>query len=533
MKLTGSLRGGRHLIRNIGKVSVGSGTAAAVRKIWWKKPLKIVSIIAGVLFVLTAAVFAWYQFAVKPPDVNEVPRPSNSRHVNEADITPPPVGPSDDQVEPADETPGIIRDKNKFTFLLFANDAVGGNTDVIMVATFDATEYTLNVVNIPRDTMANVSWTSKKANAIHANWKAYFRGQDNAPEKAMEATLESFADILGFKVDFWIVVDMTAFTTLVNAIGGVDFYVPTNMEYHDPYQNLHISYTRGMKYGLTGQQALEIMRFRRYASGDIARIEVQQNFLKSAAEQILAKRNSINIMDLANTFINYVKTDLPLNNLVWFGKEFLKMEAEDISFVTAPGNYVDSVNGLSYVSLYVDQWLEIVNERLNPFSEEITDKDVSILTRGADRKLYVTDGNRLGNQSWGAASRGSGAGSSSGSSSSSSSSSSSGSSSSSSSSSGSGGNKGSSSANPSEEPSSSSPDETGNLPPDGVGDLPDIDPDATTLPTDEIPPLDIDPGQTENPADGHTQPDPAPPTGAPPEAPPPEPPVNEPSGTGD
>ena len=512
-------------MRNIGKPAkvMGPDGAVAIPKVWWRKPLKIVSIAGGVLAALTVAAFAWFKLAVKPPtNLIEVPRPSNPFYVSEKDITPPPVGPVEEDAEPGEEAPVYSRDKNKFTFLLFANDAVGGNTDVIMVATFDAANYTLNVVNIPRDTMANVSWTSKKANAINANWKAHFRGQDNMAEKAMEATLESFADILGFKVDFWFTVDMKAFVTLVNAVGGIDFYVPTNMEYHDPEQNLHISYTRGMKRGLTGQQALEILRYRRYSSGDIGRIEVQQNFLKAAAEQILAKRNSINIIDLANTFINYVKTDLPLNNLIWFGKEFLKMEADDINFVTAPGNYVDSVNGASYVSLYVDEWLEIVNTRLNPFSEEITDKDVSILTRGADRKLYVTDGNRLGSASWGASSRGNGANSSS------SSGSGSGSSSSSSSSSGSGGNKVSPAPSPSPEPTDSSDDDPDASPPDETGNPTEVsegppDPDAggNDLPSDEIPPLSEDPGQTENPVEPPSQASPASGADAAPANPPP------------
>jgi len=66
-----------------------------------------------------------------------------------------------------------------------------------------------------------------------------------------------------------------------------------------------------------------------------------------------------------------------------------------------PGNTTDRINGLSYVTVFVDQWLEMVNERLNPFNEEITAQDVSILTRGSDRRLFVTDGNWRGNASWG------------------------------------------------------------------------------------------------------------------------------------
>ncbi|MCL2151342.1 MAG: LCP family protein [Oscillospiraceae bacterium] len=520
MKLSGTLRSGRHLLGNLDTVSKKSyGKSVRGPKIWWKKTLKILMIIGGVAVVATAAALAYYKLAVAPPEVNtslkgnDVRRTESTGYHNEPPINSVDIPPTGNEVSADDG----IRDMNKFAFIMFCTDG-SANTDVIMVATFDAANHTLNVVSIPRDTMANVSWSSKKVNAIRANRRIEFKGQDNAEDKAMQATIESFADILGFEVDFWFNVDMKAFVTLVNAVGGVDYYIPSNMEYHDNEQNLHISYRQGMKRGLTGQQALEILRFRRYASGDIARISNQQGFLKAAAEQILAKRNSINVIDLANIFINNVKTNLPLNNLVWLGKELLKMEAEDVNFMTLPGNYVDSVDGASYVTVYVEPWLEMVNEYLNPFRVEITDQDVSILTRGADRKLYVTDGNRLGNSSWGSSSRGASydPNSSAGGSQSSSSPKSSSSSSSTS----------SQPAKPNNNTPSDSSNKTSQNPPgdvdevpdtgssENLDDFPDTDVVTTYPPSDEIPPLDEDPGQTQTDSPDNA----APQTDAPPEA---------------
>lgn len=522
---------GRHLLKNVGKKSKsGSGKTEAGQKNWKKRTLKILSIVGGVLVVLTAAAYAYIKLAVGPPPVVPIPKNPIQQRAEDPNYTPPPTRAPNDPEEGEEniETKYIERNEQKYTFIMFCNDDVGGNTDVIMVTTFDANDYTMNVVSIPRDTMSNVSWSSKKANAIRANWRIHFRGQENAKEKAMQATIESFSDILGFEVDYWFNVDMKAFVTLVDAVGGVDYYIPSNMEYHDNEQNLHISYKQGMKTGITGKQALEILRFRRYASGDIARISNQQGFLKAAAEQILAKRNSINIIDLANIVINCVDTNLPLNHLIWFGKEFLKMESDDINFVTMPGNYSDSVGGVSYVSIYVNQWLEMVNELLNPFSKEITAQDVSILTRSSDRKLYVTDGNRQGNSSWGADSRG--AGEPSGSSGNSSSSSTNSNSSSSQSSKPSSNQSSSSSGNSTNSPPDSSGDDPDTTPPDDVEDPQETEPGENELPSDEIPPIETDTGQTQDPVETPAQ------TGAPsdtqPEAPP-EVPASAPAESGE
>jgi hypothetical protein len=87
------------------------------------------------------------------------------------------------------------------------------------------------------------------------------------------------------------------------------------------------------------------------------------------------------------------------------GREFLKVDAENVNFAVMPG-FLDYAQSRSYITILLDEWLELVNERLNPFSKEMTPTDVSILTRGEDRRLYVTDGNWQGDSSWGSSSRG-------------------------------------------------------------------------------------------------------------------------------
>ena len=294
-----------------------------------------------------------------------------------------------------------VRDTSKYTFLVLGADAGEANTDVIMAVTFDTSNYTFDIVNIPRDTLVNVSWPTKKANSIFANMRHVNRGEDDAEKKTMDATVASFGNVLGFEVDYWVRVDMKAFVSLVDAIDGVEFYVPVDMNYTDAYADLTIKYTKGTHH-LSGQQALEVLRFRSgYSMGDIGRIGTQQDFLKSAAEQILEKRSSISITTLAKVFLNDVKTDMKLSDLIWFGREFMKLDAENLNFHMLPGNTGDSVGRQSYVTIYVDEWLDMVNSILSPFYDEITAKDVSILTRGSDKKMYVTDGNWRADPGWG------------------------------------------------------------------------------------------------------------------------------------
>ena len=290
------------------------------------------------------------------------------------------------------------RNENKFTFLLMGIDE-HTNTDVIMIASFDVEEKTLDIVSIPRDTLVNVSWNLKKVNSIHAFMRHQHRNAQNTDELAMESTKEHFRNLLGFHVDFVITVNFNAFIRLIDAIGPIPFNVPANVNVDD------VVVARGNQ-RLNGQQALAVMRSRNsYSNNAIGRDYAQQEFMMAVANTLIANRNSLRVDDMVDIFFRNVRTDIPLNNLVYFAREFLQLRTENINFGMMPGA-IDSVGRQSYITVRVDEWLEVINNQLNPFDRDIEYDDLSILTRGADRRLYVTDGNWQGNSSWGSGSLG-------------------------------------------------------------------------------------------------------------------------------
>ena len=201
---------------------------------------------------------------------------------------------------------------------------------------------------------------------------------------------------MGFQVDSYGVIDLDAFVALVNAVDGVDFDVPVDMHYSDPVQNLYININAGYQH-LTGEQAVQVVRFRSgYATGDIGRIGTQQAFLKALASKCLSLENLVkNASTYAEIFKTYVDTDLTLGNLIWYLQQFSKLDDEDINFYTLPGNGLESVKGLSYVSIYPDEWVEMINQYLNPLKTDVRVEDLGIMTRDANGNLYMTDGSEM------------------------------------------------------------------------------------------------------------------------------------------
>jgi len=257
------------------------------------------------------------------------------------------------------------RKENFYTILVSGVDDENGGSDTNILVAVDAQTGYIYGVSIPRDTKAVIYGKEQKINA------AYNIG-------GMELMAQTVSEQLGIPVDYTVLVDLNGFTALVDAIGGVDFNVPVDMDYDDPIQNLSIHLSKGMQH-LNGEDALKVVRFRHnndgtgYGSEDIGRMQTQQKFLKAVAKQTLTLSNLAKVDDFVKIFRSYVETDLTLGNLAWLGKEAISMGADSISFSTLSTNWVSP-----YIYPDPEETLALVNQFLNPFVEDRVPEDLNL-----------------------------------------------------------------------------------------------------------------------------------------------------------
>lgn len=313
----------------------------------------------GVLVAVAAVIVVGYtafHLFVRPPQQAAPP------------IATPAMGaaPTDDPATDGDESvlpQGPERREQVYTFLLAAKDVDSGNADTIMVVRYDVPGKTVGVVSILRDTMTE---DYAKINA------SYHDGPENLRRVA--------SDLLGIPIDFYITVDIKAFKALVDAVDGVDFYVPINMSYDDPTQNLSIHYKKGTHH-LNGQQALEVARFRTNNDkstgyNDTGRTETQRNLLAAIAKKVFSPAGLLSINQYIAVFNDYVKTDLSASDIL-----FLATNAKDVDLES--GVTMSALPGESYVDKYykgaawcmqldAEASLQIINALLNPYTTDIT-----------------------------------------------------------------------------------------------------------------------------------------------------------------
>ena len=360
---------------------------------------KLLILTAAALAIALAAVALWKSLFVRPevPAAPEEGETAPETAIDYGDGIRPRVG-------------GERKSEDWYTVLILGRDTGGGgNTDTMLLASYDVTGQKATVMSIPRDTMVNVSWDVKKINSVYnAN------GQGQA---GIDALYKEIAQLVGFEPDYRVVVEWEAVGALVDAIGGVEFDVPYDMDYHDPYQDLVIEQAKGLR-TLTGSDAMQVIRWRGNDNtspygykkkdggiGDSGRMKVQQDFLKAVLQQLMKPENILNIGKIAKVFQENVETDLSFQEILWFGKQATLggLKPENVEFLTMPWRGANAYSRteskrlgwyteLNYVTPVAGELLDIVNNKLSPFTETFTLSDLDIMSVNPDGSVSSTTG---------------------------------------------------------------------------------------------------------------------------------------------
>ena len=284
------------------------------------------------------------------------------------------------------------RKSGVYTILVVGKDTGGGgNTDTMILASFDTRAKKINAISLPRDTMVNVSWRTKKLNTVYNYHKG--KDKDTQVENGMAGLRAYVGKLTGIVPDYYVIVEWDAVGELVNALGGVTFNVPYTMNYDDPVQDLHIHQDKGERL-LTGDDAMQVIRWRKNNNGkgigDAGRMEIQQNFLMAVARECLQLKHVANIPTFAKIFQENVTTDLSVGNLVWLAEKAMGMNVEeDIRFYTMP--YENYSRGTAYVLPKVPELLAILNDGINPYKRDIRSGDLETFYKNNGR-LTLTGG---------------------------------------------------------------------------------------------------------------------------------------------
>lgn len=335
-----------------------------------------------VLTVFAAIIVVAYiifQALSSPPPVVETTRPPiSTSYVDES-------GNPTEIVDNPNFNLSSDRKEEFYTFLVAGQSQAEGGylTDTMILGAYDVPNQQLYVISLPRDTYVRRNGSRMLLNAVY-NWGGGTKGNGK------ETLKDEVTKLTGVPVDFFVMIKWEAFGELVDAIGGVYFDVPMNMNYEDPYQDLSIHVSKGYQL-LDGDKAMQVVRFRSgYASGDLGRINTQQELMKAIIKKCLDPSVLLsNLGEYIEIFQNNVTTDLTVSNLTYFGKSAIGgLDMDNVTFATLPNKAAGS-------HLYPDgeKIVELVNRTVNPYKEDIRLEELTLEGQGSSSSGNSSSGN--------------------------------------------------------------------------------------------------------------------------------------------
>lgn len=271
--------------------------------------------------------------------------------------------------------------KNVLNVLLIGLDGEdglenGGRSDTLILASLNTKTKKIYLTSFFRDT-----WTpmniggNERFNKMNASY--FYGGED-----ALIDTLEKDFKI---DIDYYVAVDFSSFTDIINALGGLTIEVA---QYEAEYINRTTVHT--IDYGeavtLNGYEALVYARIRHSDSdSDVSRTRRQRKVITALIES--AKGASLSqLNDALDSLFKYVKTDLTkmqilsyatkalTNGWINYDIEQVDISGEEIFKTGYVGNsavvFVDfpAVSEIVQTAIYGDSNVVNTDDRIKPFS---------------------------------------------------------------------------------------------------------------------------------------------------------------------
>ena len=221
------------------------------------------------------------------------------------------------------------------TVLLMGVDARDPNelarADVTILASLNLDTKRVNLISIPRDTRAAIAGTNltRKINYAHATGGA-------------ERMVETVENLLGVNVHYYVEVNFKGFSECIDILGGVDYNVERRMYLPDEGIDLAAGQQK-----LTGDKALQYVRWRGDPTADIGRIGRQQKFLEALMKQAFSVSTVSKLPSLINSLMQNLTTDMTAAQMVALATEFSDMSKVTLETTMLPGE-AKTISGASY-----------------------------------------------------------------------------------------------------------------------------------------------------------------------------------------
>ena len=216
-----------------------------------------------------------------------------------------------------------------------------GLADVIRIARIDFVTPKVTVLSFPRDLWVEIPEISDHYGITHGKLNqaflyggpgmSYYDGPGGAPGLMARTIDHNF----GIRVDHYGALNMLTFLKIIDAVGGIDLYLPTDVDGTSNVITEDMGYFYAGNNHFTGDEALRFSRIRKRSS-DFQRQSNQNLVLCAMKEKLLNPSVLPKIPQIVSAFHGSVLTDLSLEQIGQLACLLPSIEEENLLLTSFP-----------------------------------------------------------------------------------------------------------------------------------------------------------------------------------------------------
>jgi LCP family protein required for cell wall assembly len=228
--------------------------------------------------------------------------------------------------------------------LAIGSDARGdhylyGLADIIRLVRVDFVNARVAILEVPRDLWVEIPEISDHYDITHGKLnQAYLYGNKglgyyDGPGEGPGLLARTLNLNFGVQPDHYLAVNMKTFEAIVDAIGGIDVYLPYDVDVRSPTNPKGFHVEEGQHH-FDGETALWVARIRQYHT--FSRAENQNILLCALRKKLLSPALVPAIPKLVSTFQQHVQTDLSPEQINQLACLASQMDGRDVVFASFP-----------------------------------------------------------------------------------------------------------------------------------------------------------------------------------------------------
>lgn len=228
--------------------------------------------------------------------------------------------------------------------LAVGSDSRGANylyglSDIMRLVRVDFINARVTILEVPRDLWVEIPDISEHYNITHGKLnQAYLYGNKglgyyDGPGEGPGLLARTLNLNLGAQPDHYIAVNMKTFQAVVDAIGGIDIYLPYDIDVRSEANPKGFHVEAGQHH-FDGETALWVARIRQY--NVFGRAENQNIVMCAVRKKLLSPAILPAIPQLINDFQRYVQTDLSPEQINQLACLAAQMRGADVVFASFP-----------------------------------------------------------------------------------------------------------------------------------------------------------------------------------------------------